>query len=674
VRSRTRSMWAIVALIAVWLALRGQRYLAARQFTADGALLLAIAVALFWLALSRKGSAPVAIWPHNAPPEEGPEPVPLVSKSWRQWLLGATVVLAAIAFASLSNNRFTARGVVCWWGAVITWLLALVEVQPGRRVWKLPSAASWRDSLRSGTVMIRAHWVTIALLGILLLALFFRVYRISSIPSDPEADHMEASLDAWDILQGQYRIFFPRNTGREPTQFYLTALLAKVMGLDWLTLRLTMALVGVLNVIPMYFLGKELLDRRFGLLAAFLVAISYWHVIISRIGLRITLAPIWTAATLYALLRAFRTRRRNDFMLAGVCLGLGLFGYYAFRIVPLLVIVFCVIKLLFDRGPGFHFGRFAVNISLLVITSALVFLPMLRFWYDEPDVYWYRALTRATDKERTTSDDTIKVFADNVKRTLLMFNYEGAAAWPETVPTRPALDPVTGALLVLGAAYVLYLLVVKRNPLSLYLLSAVFVLLLPCTLAVAFPIEVPNNLRASAVIPVVLVMAALPAYWVGKQVLHAFRGGVGIVVVLVLGGLMLWQAVKLNYQTYFTDYYEHYRKSAWNATDMVQVIDSFATLYGGREHAYIICSAYWIDLRGLSLVMGQIEWANFICPMTSELELRLAEPRNRLFIYNPSNSEAELWLLTHYPNGQVMRFLAFSPDKDFMIFFAPAQS
>lgn len=670
-RSRTRSLWAIVALIAVWLAIRGQRTLAAHEFALDGVFFLAIAVVLFWLALSRKASAPVAIWPYNAAPDEGPEPVPLARGRCQQMLLAATVVLAAIAFASLAKNRFTLRGVVCWWGAVVTWLLAMVEVRPGRP-WKLPSAATWKDALRSGAVVIRTNWVTLALLGILLLAFFFRVYRISSIPSDPESDHVEASKDVWDILQGQYRIFFPRNTGREPTQFYLTALLSKLFGYGWLTLRLTMALVGVLNVIPMYFLGKELLDKRFGVLAAFFVAVSYWHVIISRIGLRIVLAPLWTAATLYALLRAFRTRRRNDFLLAGACLGVGLFGYYAFRIVPLLVIAFCVVKVLVDRGPGFRLGHFAANVLLLVVTSALVFLPMLRLMYDEPKMYWYRALTRTTGLEVSTPRDDGKVFADNVKRALLMFNYEGDDAWPESVPTRPALDYVSGGLFVLGVAYVLYLLLAKRNPLAVYLLVAMFVLLLPCTLSIAFPNEVPSNLRASAVIPVMLVLVALPVYLVGRQVVHAFRGSMGIVLVLVLGGLMLWQAVKLNYQTYFTDYREHYRRSAWNATDMAQVIDSFATMYGGRQNAYLICTAYWIDGWGISLVMGQINWANFLF-QPSDLEPHLADPRNRLYIYNPINKEAEQWLLAHYPHGQLMRFQAFAPDKDFMVFFAPAQ-
>lgn len=672
-KSRSRSLWAIVALIAVWLAIRGERYLVARQYTLDGAFFLVVGALLFLLAVSREDSVPVVVWPRGGSSgQQEPKRLPLTRGRMRQVLLGATIILAAIAFVSLAKNRFTLRGVLGWWGAVVAWLLAMVELSPGRRTWKLPSVAALRDRVRAGAVVIRTNWVTLALLAILLLAFFFRVYRIWDIPTDPESDHVEASKDVWDILQGQYRIFFPRNTGREPTQFYLTAGLSKVFGYGWLTLRLTMALVGVLNVVTMYLLGKELVDRYFGVLAAFFVAISYWHVIISRIGLRIVLAPLWTAATLYALFRAFRTRQRNDFLLAGLCLGLGLYGYYAFRIMPLLVIVFAVIKVVVDRGAGFRLDRFVHNFVLLVVTSALVFLPMLRYMYDEPRMYWYRALTRTTDLEVKSPGDDLKVFADNVKRALLMFNYEGDDAWPESVPLRPALDYVSGGLFALGAAYVLYLLLAKRHPLAVYLLVAMFVLLLPSALAIAFPIENPSNLRASAVIPVALVLVTFPAYLVARQVLRAFRGGMGVILVVVLGGLMLSQAVKANYQTYFTDYREHYRRSAWNATDMARVIDSFAAIYGGRQNAYLICTPYWIDGWCISLVMGEITWANFLFT-PSDLEPHLAVPRNRLYIYNPINQEAEQWLLAHYPNGQLMRFQAFSPDKDFMIFFAPAQ-
>jgi hypothetical protein len=54
-------------------------------------------------------------------------------------------------------------------------------------------------------------------------------------------------------------------------------------------------------------------------------------------------------------------------------------------------------------------------------------------------------------------------------------------------------------------------------------------------------------------------------------------------------------------------------------------------------------------------------------------EPHLAEPRNRLYILHPSNVEAEQWLREHFPKGQLMRFQAFHPEKDFLIYLALAQ-
>jgi hypothetical protein len=51
----------------------------------------------------------------------------------------------------------------------------------------------------------------------------------------------------------------------------------------------------------------------------------------------------------------------------------------------------------------------------------------------------------------------------------------------------------------------------------------------------------------------------------------------------------------------------------------------------------------------------------------------LAEPKNRLYIFNLSNIEAERWLRQNYPNGRLMRFRASLADKDFNIFLAPAK-
>ena len=669
-KGRRRAIWAVVALLAVYLAIVGQRRVAGRDFVLDGVVALAVAVALFvWS--TRRGSEEAALWPLNhVPVGEQKEWVPLCPERVRRVLMLPVVGLSAAAFFSLSDNQFTTRGLLCWLGAVVVWVLANLNARRRETPFRERARLFWRDLVAKRGLVVRCTWVTVLLLCILAVSLFFRVYRLDSLPPEAQSDHVEASEDVRSILNGDYMIFFPRNTGREALQFYLTAALSHVLGYGFFTLKLTMALVGALNVVPMYYLGKELWDKRFGLVTAFFMAISYWHVILSRIGWRVSLMPFWTTATLYWLLRAFRTRRRNDFLWTGVSLGVGLYGYTSFRVVPLLIVVLCGLKVMLDRGRGFRWGRFAKHFVLLVITSALVFLPMIRYMYDEPKMYWYRVLTRTTELETAVETSSIEIFVDNVKDALLMFNGLGDGAWVHSVPTLPTLDEISAALFVLGAAYVLYLLLVKRRPIALYLLVAVFIVLLPSTLSIAFPNENPSTLRASGVIPLMIVFVAMPVYLVGRQVAGALKGGTGVILVSVLGGAMLLSSARLNYETYFVDYYESYRRSAWNASDMARVIRGFGDSLGSIHDVYYVAIPYWIDHRATALMMGDMEWNNLTD--TAQAEAHLAEPRNRLYLFHPTDSRTEQWLREHYPNGRLMRFKSFTPEKDFMIFFALA--
>ncbi len=664
-------MWAIVALISVGLAIAGQRRLWLRDYVLDGVVFLLLAALLFLLAATRKRSGvELSIWPLNAKSSPDEAWVPLAPGRWQQAFLALLVLFSAVAFGSLAKNRFTARGVLCWWGAVVAWLLATVHVRPEALTRRIAAVAELRAAWRRPHIEIRLGRMALLLLLVLAVSFVFHVYRIGATPAEAQSDHVEASEDVRSILNGNYMIFFPRNTGREATQFYLTAAMSHITGYSFSTLKLTVALIGSLNVIPMYFLGKEFLDRRFGLLAAFFMAISYWHIIVSRIGWRIVLAPFWTSATLYFLLRAFRTRRRNDYLLTGLALGAGLYGYMSFRVTPLLVVALFVLKAILDRGSDFQWKSFLTSGVLLVVTSMLVYLPMFRYMYDEPRMLWYRVLTRTTDLERPL-ESPARVFANNVKRGLQMFNWMGDGAWTASVPGRPALDYISGGLFVLGVAYLLYLLLFKRRPIALYLVVAIFVLLLPSTLAIAFPVENPSNIRASGVIPVVVLLVALPLYVVARQVLDSLRGGPGVLIVVILGGLLLVQAARLNFELYYADYDQQYRRAAWNASDMARVMQGFADSLGSIYDTHVIGTAHWVDHRAVALTLRNMEWNNLIMDMR-EAEPHLLEPRNRLYIFNPVNLEAERWLLENYPNGRLMRFQAFIPEKDFMIFFAPA--
>ena len=72
------------------------------------------------------------------------------------------------------------------------------------------------------------------------------------------SDHAEKLLDVWDVLHGQTSIFFPRNTGREAIQMYLTAGIIQLFhtGYTFLSLKIGTVLAGLLTLPYIYLLGQ----------------------------------------------------------------------------------------------------------------------------------------------------------------------------------------------------------------------------------------------------------------------------------------------------------------------------------------------------------------------------------------------------------------------------------
>jgi 4-amino-4-deoxy-L-arabinose transferase-like glycosyltransferase len=63
---------------------------------------------------------------------------------------------------------------------------------------------------------------------------------------------------------------------------YMTAASQLVLGVNEFATRFPSALIGTVAVVPTYFLGKELFNRKVGLFASLLLAVSPWHIIASR--------------------------------------------------------------------------------------------------------------------------------------------------------------------------------------------------------------------------------------------------------------------------------------------------------------------------------------------------------------------------------------------------------
>lgn len=599
-------------------------------------------------------------------------------------ILGVGFSLAA--FLTLGNNLFTTMNVTLWVLAIIFFVRAFWqrgEDQPS--FWVRLKDYSSRDSWQLKVT----RW-TLLVLAVVAIVVFFRVYNLGGVPSEPFSDHAEKILDVYDVSQGQTHIFFPRNTGREAIQMYLTLLVSWIFGagLSFISLKIGTVFCGLVTLPYIYLLGKEFGGKRVALLAVFFTGIAYWANVISRAGLRFPLYPLFVAPTLYYLLRGLRTRRRNDFIISGLFLGLGLHGYSPFRIMPFVVVIAVGLYLLHAQSKGSR-KQAVIWLSILAIISLIVFLPLARYWFDNPATFSYRAFSRLGSIESPLPAPAWQLLLSNTWNALRMFNWDNGEIWVHSVPHRPALDVVSGALFLIGVVLVLIRYIRQRHWQDLFLLLAVPLLQLPSILSLAFPAENPAlNRAAGAMVPTFLLVAIALDGLVsaslntgregierqvdttvseGKRQSHRTGTALACMLVLVLAG---WSSFQ-NFDLVFNQFASQYTAGAWNSSEMGAVIKQFGQTYGSTDNVWIVPYPYWVDTR-LPGVWAGIPNRDFaIWPETYNNTLVVQGPK--LFIINTLDTTAMDQLKSLYPNGVLSRFVSKTnlEGKDFIIFFVP---
>jgi 4-amino-4-deoxy-L-arabinose transferase-like glycosyltransferase len=575
-------------------------------------------------------------------------------------------VLAVLAYILFGGNQFH-------WLNVYVWLLALFFVvrgfwlstprvgKPFERLLVLTRQPFW-------TVQI-SRWALV-MLALIAIVAFFRLYRLDSVPPQMFSDHAEKLFDVYDVMHGETRIFFPRNTGREFFQFYLTAAIMLVFntGYSFLSLKIGTTIAGLVTLVYVYLLGGELANRRVGLLAALFAGIAYWPNVITRVGLRFALYPLFAAPALYYLVRGVRRRNRNDFILSGLFLGLGLHGYTSFRIVPLLIVVAIILYLLHASSRGYR--RQAVyNLIVLALIASMVFIPLFRFMASDPDSFAFRAMTRLGSVERPLPGSPVTIFLQNLWNAVTMFAWNNGQIWVHSVTGRPALDIVSGALFHLGVLLVGIRYVRQRHWLDLFLLLSIPFLMLPSILSLAFPAENPAlNRAAGAFIPVFLIVAlALDGLLSTLEKMLTARRGVLIASGLLV--LLVGWSMAHNYELVFVQYQRNFSLNSWNTREIGRVVEGFTASIGRPEDAYALPYPHWIDTRLPALTAGI---PNRDMAITLELIPFLEQSSYpRLFLLNVSDRDGLAALERRFPDGNLSLVDSELAGKDFYIFLAP---
>lgn len=140
------------------------------------------------------------------------------------------------------------------------------------------------------------------LIIIIIIAFILRFYNLSSVPPSASLDEASIGYNAYSILKtggDEYGYKFPillraYDDWRPALYVYLVVPFVELFGLNVLAVRLPSVILSLLTILATYFLIIEIFVKKKGeaqfpasyiaLLTTFLLAISPWHIYMSRLG------------------------------------------------------------------------------------------------------------------------------------------------------------------------------------------------------------------------------------------------------------------------------------------------------------------------------------------------------------------------------------------------------
>ena len=360
-------------------------------------------------------------------------------------------------------------------------------------------------------------------------------------------------MNGANILQihetGEYRVFYPENMGREGIFINIQAVVASILGDEPWVLRAVSAGFGTATVFTTYLLVAELFSPWIGLIAAFFLATSYWHLMLSRLGTRAVTASFFLTLGLFLLIVAMRRLQRGEsvvgrVVLAGIVCGLGFHTYTAYRVSPAIygaVLLYFMIDARRNRWlPAFWKSAAVFGLVVLAIVA-----PLALYLIQHPaEAAGRTAQVLVFNRSANPALEILR----NTWQTAQMFFFEGDHNWRHNYDGRREVFWPVAILLAIGVWVAIRAIVAAVRS---HRDAGAHALLLLWVAVAAIPgilsgEGVPHALRCSLMIPAIFTLAAIGGVWVWDRMAslpQAARLGVAGVVLL----LAIWDP----YHTYF---------------------------------------------------------------------------------------------------------------------------
>ena len=216
---------------------------------------------------------------------------------------------------------------------------------------------------------------------VLFLGCFIRLIYIDKYPVGLNQDEASSAYEAWSILN----FGIDRNGQSFPVQFiswgsgqnvlysYLMLPFISIFGLNTLSIRLPMALIGCISLVVFYYFMKSAFGNKKAVLFLFIFTIFPWHLMKSRWGLESNIFPDLILWAIFAMYMGIKRKSNWLVVLSGVIFGLSIYSYgTSYFFVPVLLILLYISLFIVKK----------LSIKQCIIhlcTTTVISLPMILF-------------------------------------------------------------------------------------------------------------------------------------------------------------------------------------------------------------------------------------------------------------------------------------------------------
>ena len=275
---------------------------------------------------------------------------------------------------------------------------------------------------------VKNNWIIIL---IFCLGAFLRFYHLDfqSVWLDEICSINEANPNInWSDLEKTILVSDPH----PPLYFAVLKILFSILGYTTIVARSFSAVIGCMGILAIYYLGKILIDKKLGLIAAFLLSINSFHIYYSQEVRMYSLLFLTTTVSFIFLVTFLRNKTFKNAVFYGFFTGLMIetqfFGLFVL-LSQLLILLIDFLK----TDKNFKISYFK-KLTVSGITTILVFLPAA-------NIFLITTKKKYATIQPTTIDTIFQIFKDFVQNSnylLVLFSVLMGYFVIKTLITKPS--------------------------------------------------------------------------------------------------------------------------------------------------------------------------------------------------------------------------------------------